>query len=72
MAAPRASPMKEMSAPFTKPKNKMLAAVTNTLGTKPSTATKMLMQMLINTDSFGYSLKSSNSCSCKINFSRED
>ena len=57
MAAPEASPKKETNIPFQKPKNKMLAAVIKKLGTTPSTAIIILIQMLITMAKSWYSLK---------------
>ena len=60
-----ASPKNEMSVPFQKPKNKMLAAVIKTLGTIPNKAIRMLMASEIKMAAFGYSLKMVRICSFK-------
>lgn len=57
MPAPIASPRNEIIVPLIKPKKRMLAAVINTLGTRPRTAMSILIQILIITASWGYSLK---------------
>ena len=54
MTAPNVSPKKEISVPFQKPKNKILAPVINTLGTTPNIATTILM----------IKLESKASCAC--------
>lgn len=65
MMAPMASPKNEMSVPFQKPKNKILAAVTKTLGTTPNKAIRMLIESEIKIAAFGYSLKIVRICSFK-------
>lgn len=69
-AAPAASPAKEMSVPFQKPKNKILAAVINTLGTRPNTATAMLNSKLIIIASCGYCSKRCKTVSFKLKVCR--
>ena len=48
MSAPIASPANEINVPCQKPKNKILAAVRNTLGNMPATAMMILKSKLNN------------------------